>query len=361
MTPHQPKRELCVFFTSADNPEIYAQKFAQGLTPNKLPYGLEFAPEGWKFTTASAMPGRRATRLITSAFRFVFGVDVITALRARKKLCASDFVYAHAEREYLGAALALILSRTKDTILVGQTIWLFHDFDKQPWLHRVITRRLMRRMDALIYNAAPNYELGRELFPDKHHVLVPFGVSPRFEQPSTGSRSIVLSVGHDSARDWPTLADALRELPSSVPVRIATAAELTLPAHVEVRATSSFAELLDLYRMARVVVLALKPNSHASGVTTMLEAAAAATPVIATRAGGLDEYFTDDEVTFVAPGDSRALSLAIRDHLADPRQEDVGLRLQDSFRKRGYDSASYWGRITEVIETLSTRRGRPLE
>ena len=76
-------------------------------------------------------------------------------------------------------------------------------------------------------------------------------------------------------------------------------------------------DLEALYDWADIVVLPIKPNLHASGITVILEATAFGLPVICTDTGGLRAYFPDDEVRWVPPRDAAALRRAIADLAAD--------------------------------------------
>ena len=70
-------------------------------------------------------------------------------------------------------------------------------------------------------------------------------------------------------------------------------------------------QLRAAYGRASVAVVPLTENAHASGITAILEAILAGVPVIASDAGGLRSYFTDNEVIFVPVGDAGALTAAI--------------------------------------------------
>jgi glycosyltransferase involved in cell wall biosynthesis len=82
-------------------------------------------------------------------------------------------------------------------------------------------------------------------------------------------------------------------------------------------------EVFDLYAWADIVVLPLRANLHASGITVLAEAALSGVPVIATDTGGLRSYFSTSEVRYVPVGDILALRNAIGE-LAD----DDNLRFQ---------------------------------
>ncbi|MBN9060287.1 glycosyltransferase family 4 protein [Kaistia sp. MMO-174] len=80
------------------------------------------------------------------------------------------------------------------------------------------------------------------------------------------------------------------------------------------------------FGMARMVVV---PSRAESMPYVVLEAAAAARPIIATRVGGIPEIFASEQGRLVAPGDAGALADAMGDLLDDPaRAAEEALRLQ---------------------------------
>lgn len=128
----------------------------------------------------------------------------------------------------------------------------------------------------------------------------------------------MVAPGNDQHRDWSTLAEVARSRPHLkfwVAADSASAQQVAWPANAYIRKvldTSAYATLL---AAASVCVLALKPNLHASGMTTTLEAASVRTPVIIAGDGGLQEILGPGP-RFVRAGDAAALALAIDEVLA---------------------------------------------
>lgn len=346
-------RRLTFFLDAGLDPESYERRWHDGLVPDRLPYGTEHVPDGWSFEFATR-PVPTRLRRVAGRVRRVAGFDLIRALVNGRELRHAEVVYCHTEVEYLAVAAALLFRRRRP-VVVGQTIWLFHSFDIVHPLRRAVIRRLLSRVDLLVSNARPNFVLGQQIAPRGRHLYIPFGISrifgSRTRQPG---RPDILSVGNDVARDWPLFRQTMAAHPDR-DVRVASKVPVQVGDRQVSKVTADVGELLELYSTAHLLVVAVKENAHASGITTLLEAVAAGTPAIATRAGGLDDYFDDTEVLFVAPGSTAELEAAIEQCLADPAaaaaRADAAQATQEA---NGYWNDSYWIRIVDAIDAFST-------
>jgi glycosyltransferase involved in cell wall biosynthesis len=108
-----------------------------------------------------------------------------------------------------------------------------------------------------------------------------------------------------------------------------------------------------LYDWADIVVVSLKPNLHASGITVVQEAALRGVPVICSDAGGLRAYFSDREVCFVPAQDKAALRQAIEELAAD-RERRLALAecAQARMGPAGLSSRAYARRHAEISREL---------
>jgi glycosyltransferase involved in cell wall biosynthesis len=98
-------------------------------------------------------------------------------------------------------------------------------------------------------------------------------------------------------------------------------------------------------------------NSYASGITAILEAVACRTPVVATRTGGLDEYFDNSEMTFVSPGIPLELAHAVKAVHADPQAAaERADRAHRRLEAEGYWIDQYWVRVTDAADALLRAR-----
>jgi len=177
-------------------------------------------------------------------------------------------------------------------------------------------------------------------FEPEHVAVALHGVDHGFFAPDDALRErLVIAIGRDLARDYPTLFRAVASLDARV-VCVAlprNVAGLDVPANVEIRARIPYAELRDLYRSATVAVVALRGagfpfGSEGSGVSAMLEAQASATPLVATDRPIVRDYLDDGEAGLVVPPEEPdALREAIRRVLDDP---GFARSLADAGRRR---------------------------
>jgi glycosyltransferase involved in cell wall biosynthesis len=175
----------------------------------------------------------------------------------------------------------------------------------------------------------------------------------------------ILSLGNDIHRDWQTLIDAIKSL-DDCEVRIGgkrilwrtRGRTLGVRQIVTGRATSA-QDVAQLYAWADLVVVPLKPNLHASGITVIAEAVSCGVPVISSDTGGLRAYFSDGEIRYVPPGDPAALRAAI---VKLGRDSDLRYRLvkraQDRIVNSGISSRSYATRHRDMSrELLAAAKG----
>lgn len=140
-------------------------------------------------------------------------------------------------------------------------------------------------------------------------------------QPAAGG-GYVFSGGR-SDRDYRTLFEAVAGLGCRAEVRTQPFAlrGLTAPPNVRVGGMAGYAELGEALAGARCVVVPLQEVRHAAGLSLIVLAMAAGRPVIATRAGGAEEYVTHGENgLLVEPGDAAGLREAIGFVLGHPEE-----------------------------------------
>jgi glycosyltransferase involved in cell wall biosynthesis len=157
-------------------------------------------------------------------------------------------------------------------------------------------------------------------------------------------------------RDWSTVFAAVADLDQFV-LRVGSRA---IPRSLRVRAANislerptTAEEVRSLYSWADLVVVALKPNLHASGITTLSEATLSGRPVICSDTGGLRTYFSDNAVRYVRPGDAPAMRHAIESLAADDHLRFAMVRnAQERIRSANLNSLAFARRHYELSREL---------
>ena len=140
-------------------------------------------------------------------------------------------------------------------------------------------------------------------------------------------RPVLMSLGLEY-RDYKLLASATANLDLDVKIagfsqfqsRTAKYLPKVMPQNMG-NQKYSWSELLALYRKADMVVICLKENTAAAGVTVLLEAMCCKKPIICTSTEGIEDYL-DDELAIIStkPGDAKELRQAILYLLDNPKE-----------------------------------------
>ncbi|CAB3779812.1 hypothetical protein LMG28614_00928 [Paraburkholderia ultramafica] len=291
-------------------------------------YGYHHAEsDAFKLTYSQDAREGKPVRLLRRALKALLGFDFIHTWRNRAEMLRSDVIWTHTEQEWLSAALMLLLSGRKagtaaSPLLLAQSVWLLDKWPSYGILRRWLYRRLMTRADQLTTLASENADLCQRYFKREARPLL-YGLNtrdfpvnaPTQWTPHTPIR--IAAIGNDRDRDWETLIKAFGNDPRYT-VKLATRrripASLRAP-NVEIALFSGIRKQHELYDWADVIVVPLRPNSHASGITVMLEAAAVGKPMVVTNVGALQDYFPGDEAAYIPPFNPQALRDAV-DRLA---------------------------------------------
>lgn len=292
-------------------------------------YGYHHA-ESAEFALDFAKDSRETTpvRFARRALKAALGFDFVHAWRNRRAILDADVIWTHTEQEHLAVALVLLMQAKKGgtrPLLLAQSVWLLDRWPGYGALRRAMYRRLLARADLLTTLASENAALcGTYFGREARHVLYGLNTAdfplcpPSHWKPNTPVR--VAAIGNDRDRDWTTLVSALGNDPR-YQVRIATRRRMPASAradNVEIVRVSGIQQQHALYEWADIIVVPLRPNTHASGITVMLEAAALGKPMIATKVGALEDYFDDNAASYVAPFDPQQLREAVDKLVADP-------------------------------------------
>jgi glycosyltransferase involved in cell wall biosynthesis len=163
-------------------------------------------------------------------------------------------------------------------------------------VRRIITARLLRRMQAVLFADSEEAEIRKRFKPDAHGIQSGwFGVDETFWiLPSIdGNRSGVLAVGNDGRRDYETLVGAARILPA-IPFTVITRLDPpdNLPTNVLWRrgdwkeTALSDEGLRDLYQASACVVVPLRESLQPSGQSVAMQAMMCGAPAAITKTSG---------------------------------------------------------------------------
>jgi len=297
----------------------------------RMPYGYRHAEPMVDAMTASIdHPEGRLEKLARMGTRATLGFDLVHAWRNRAAICAADVVWTHTESQHLAISQlfrTLRLDRASRPKLLAQSVWLMDRWPRLSGARRAYFRRLVREADILTFLSPDNLALARQRFPEARSELVLFGINAAEQHPPVReageAQPLIVAVGNDVHRDWPTLIAAVARHPDWRLRIVSTVCPKALAAgkpNVEIAGVGDNDALKALYRQATLAIVPLLPNAHASGITVLEEAALSGIPVVASDVGGLRAYFGDDCVTYCAGSDVDALEAAIGGLLADPER-----------------------------------------
>lgn len=302
----------------------WREAWAKGEMPgilDKLPYGYYHAADDqYDIQYSEDANESRGTRFLRLALRHALGLDLLHAWRNRKGLHEADIVWTHTELEHLGVLLLWCLTKpVSRPRLIAQSVWLYDRWNEFSAPKRWLYKTLLAKADILTVLSPDNLVRARELFPNMTVEFVHFGIDSSAITPAvrrTRHKPLrVLSLGRDMHRDWETLVQAIKPC-GDWHLRIAatqnTPRRAVQSGKIELIKATTAREVFDLYAWADIVVLPLRANMHASGITVLAEAALSGVPVIASDTGGLRSYFSGREVKYVPVGDFLALRHAIR-------------------------------------------------
>ena len=294
-------------------------------------YGYHHAESAaFKLTYSQDARESKPVRLLRRALKAALGFDFIHTWRNRDEMLRSDVIWTHTEQEWLSAALMLLLSGRKagadaSPLLLAQSVWLLDKWPSYGILRSWLYRKLMKRADQLTTLVTENAELCQRYFNRDAKPLL-YGLNtqdfpvktPTEWTPHTPIR--IAAIGNDRDRDWETLIKAFGN-DARYTVKLATRrripASLRAP-NVEIALFSGIKKQHELYDWADVIVVPLRPNSHASGITVMLEAAAVGKPMVVTNVGALQDYFPAGEAAYIPPFNPQALREAVDQLAASP-------------------------------------------
>lgn len=352
----------------------WSRKFDDGRligVNERMPYGYRHAEPLVAAMTASVDHREgQLGRLARLGTRAILGFDFVHAWRNRTAIRAADIVWTHTESQHLAVSqlfTILRLDRAARPKLLAQNVWLMDRWPRFSAPRRAYFRRLLAQADILTFHSRENLAIARTQLSDRRSELVLFGISAA-EQHSPQRAPVdvphlIIAVGNDVHRDWPTLIAAVARHPSWRLRIVSTVASKALAAgvpNVEIAGVGDNEALKALYRQATIAIVPLLPNAHASGITVLQEAALNGVAAIASDVGGLRDYFDDACVTYCTGSDVSALERAIGTLIADPeRRYRQAVAAQARMGPEGLSSYAYAMRHVEISRMLLDENSGP--
>ena len=342
------------------NPNAWEERHRRGEVADRTPYGYHLAESAFDLEWSTDRIEGATARWWRMTAKRVLGFDFIHVWRNRDAIARADAVWTHTEREHLAVALLKLLRpRRYRAASIAQSVWLWDLWPELSGIRTRFFRLLLRRHAVEVVLSRVNRDDAHRLAPGRTVLRVPFGTHfADAGEPAERAEPRVVVVGNDRHRDWDLMAGAARAMPGVAVDVISLSDEvraLDWAPNVTVRSLRQADLLRTLYRSATVVALPLHENRHASGCTVAIEALSAGVPVVATDAGGIDEYL-DGSVhsTLVPRGDLDAFTAAIAVLTREGVREDTSLP-----RHRGLGEADYIARLVAITHAVIA--GRPVD
>lgn len=334
------------------SPEAWASGHAAGRLPDASPYGLHRLADHGLIVDPRPLrvPAGRVARRVDGTLRHR-GAGWEWWSRPGASRSDADVVVCWDERTGIPAALG------GSAAVATGVVWLSDTRPSAPWA--AVARRALRRAAAVWVLSDAQVQPVREHWgvPASRLHRVPFGIdevfwSPRGDGAATDGPPVVLGVGNDRHRDHAGLVAAVAGLPA----RLALVTELPVAVPPEVGERVPVLDHVALrsrYESAAVVAVLLRPNLHASGVTTLLEAQAMGRPVVVSDTPGIREYVEPGVTADLVPGgDIDAARVAIARLLADPaRAAAMGAAGRRFVLRRGR-SADMVAALAEILRAV---------
>jgi glycosyltransferase involved in cell wall biosynthesis len=336
----------------------WEERARAGQVPGFWPYGLHHLRDEHDVVVNDT----RA--LLTSSWPSLRGYDVPRWYRRPRGWQGADAVVSWEEL----TSITFPLRRRGDVpALCSGVIWSTDVWERRAdrGLETRLTKDLLRRMDLLwCLSEAQADELSRRLSPAPQVAPLAFGIDTDFYRaspPEPTDRPLVVSAGGDRDRDIGVLLEAMelvRRRRPEADVVVQTRRDVRPPDGIRIVRDLTHTALRELYRRSAVVVLALKPNLHVSGMTVALEAMATGRPVVCSATPGMAEYVLDGVTgTLVAPGDAAALASATVEVLEDPSgRTEMGRRAAEHVHRR-HGQGQMVRQLADLVSAAV--RGRP--
>jgi glycosyltransferase involved in cell wall biosynthesis len=344
--------------------QSWTQRHAVGSIPglnDRLAYGYYHASgNGWSVEYSEDARENALTRFCRIALRRMIGFDLIHAWRNRMGLFGADIVWTHTEIENLAVLLLFWLCHCRQPRVIANCVWLFDRWPNLSWPRRFIYRELLRRANVVTTFSPANLQVAKSVLPDTRCEYIRWGATIEdLKKPSRKpmhSPLRIASLGSDIHRDWKTIITAFgnrERYRVAIGSRRVNPRLLTGINNVTVLCVATADDVKALYEWADIVVVSLKPNLHASGITVVLESVILGVPVVCTDSGGLHAYFSSSEVCYVPIYAPIAMRVAVEELAQDDeRRWDMMVRAQKRLFSASLTTKGFAQRHRQLSEEL---------
>lgn len=342
------------------------RKYRKGESAGCL-YGYHFAEsERYHLTYSRDAEEGKLRQIFRRALKAAAGFDFLHAWHNRRDILQAEVIWTHTEFEFLAVSLLCHFTGAKRRpLILGQSVWLFDRWPRYSGLRKALYRMLIPRVDMLTTLSPINQKLCSDYL-GRHAQLAFYGISTQdfpvqnlaAWQPHTPLR--IAAIGNDRDRDWDTLVAAFDGDPR-FSVKLATRRKVKSSPrsdNVSIGPVHGMGAQRELYAWADVIVVPLHENKHASGITVIFEGVASGKPVVSTQVGGLEAYFSPNEITYVPPSDASALREAVSDLAKDPDATlQKTLRATQRLVQSDYTTENFARQHVILTEQLLLERG----
>ena len=250
-------------------------------TNERLPYGYHLAREmGCTVEYSRDAAEGPFGRLFRLALRALLGFDFLHAWRNRRGVLDATAVWTHTESQHLAVALLLkTFAPLRRPVVIGQSVWLMDRWDRYGAARKLFYRWLLDDIDALTFHSPNNSKRAKEVFGAEKCQMVKFGINGDGRLAPTlrpiGDPVRVLAIGNDRHRDWDCLVKAFaKETRIEVEIISQTMDPRLLRGidNIYLKDIRCQSALVAAYDRADIVVIPLRPNLHASGISCIEEA-----------------------------------------------------------------------------------------
>lgn len=312
---------------------------------------------GWVWESDPSTQGGRSVSLAGKGPRGLR--EIRQALWRRREIQSASVVFAWELRSIMAARLVLgNLRNPAPLVAVAPVV-------KGPWRRFAdVTGRILSGAARVVWMS----EQERRTFPsflglDQRKMLtdrVPGAVPlvPLSEGPPPIAPIPVVAAGI-SARDLPTLADALSRLDCPATVVAPGRRPSSMPATVRWTGPLPEETVLEMLREPAIHVLCLRPVDYSCGQSTLVRACMAGLPTVATELAVLDEYGDPAAVTRVPVGNPESVAEAVRCWQADPDAWTTARAAAFEFGRQ-FEHAPFARRMAAIGDHVLAERSEPM-